>query len=306
MHGGEGGECEDPMTISVFITSYNQRDYLREAIESVLAQTMPPSQVIVVDDASVDGSQQLIADYCRRYPELFTAIFHQQNTGVAQARIDALEAVTGNYVTYLDGDDRYLPQKLEREAAALAADPEARIAFSNNVYMSTDGTQYLSRWVDDEDVPQGDVFWQTFARAFPKRSLFRMELVEFAAWKAVGFHDTRLHIFEDFDMRIRLTKRFKVTYVNEVLSEIRSHGSGLSKSDFSVHFNALDYIFQKNWPLLDDLPDAVRRKAQQMASAWIRRIGMRATRQAIRRLHFLEALRFYRAANRYLRTDPTS
>lgn len=60
------------MNISVFITSYNQRDYLREAIESVLAQTLPASQIIVVDDASSDGSPDLISDYARRYPDLFT------------------------------------------------------------------------------------------------------------------------------------------------------------------------------------------------------------------------------------------
>ena len=293
------------MTISVFITSYNQRNYLKEAIESVLAQTLPPSQIIVVDDASIDGSQDLISDYCRRYPGLFTPIYHQKNTGVAQARIDALKAVTGDYVTYVDGDDRYLPEKLEREAAALAAHPEACIAFSNNVYMSTDGTQYLRRWVDDEEVPQGDVFWQTFARAFPKRSLFRMELVEYSAWKSVGFHDSRLHIYEDFDMRIRLTKRLKVTYVDEVLAEIRTHGGGLSKSNLPVHFKALDYLYRKNRALLDDLPDQVRLKIQGMAGTWIGRIGKLAAYEAFKRLQLTEAVRLYRAGTRYLKMDST-
>jgi glycosyltransferase involved in cell wall biosynthesis len=294
------------MNISVFITSYNQRDYLLESIESVLAQTLPPTQVVVVDDASTDGSQDLIAGYHRRYPDLFTPIYHKHNTGVAQVRLDALNAVTGEYVTYVDGDDRYLPEKLERESAALTAHPGAQIAFSNNAYMSTDGKQYLRRWVDDEEVPQGNVFWQTFARMFPKRSLFRMELVEYAAWKAIGFHDTCLHIYEDYDMRIRLTKQLNVIYVDEVLTEIRTHSTGLSKSDLSVHFNALDYLYRKNRPLLDDSPDEIRAKALNLAGALIGQIGLRAAREAVDRLHPLEAVRLYRAGKRYLRTNTVS
>ena len=108
-------------TISVYITSYNQREFLAEAIDSVLAQTLPPHQIIVVDDCSTDGSQDIIADYARAHRGLFSPIYHRDNTGVAQVRADALAAVTGDLVTYVDGDDRYLPTKLEQEAAALKA-----------------------------------------------------------------------------------------------------------------------------------------------------------------------------------------
>ncbi|MBT7715794.1 MAG: glycosyltransferase family 2 protein, partial [Deltaproteobacteria bacterium] len=87
------------MKISVFITSYNQKKFLIEAIESVLNQTLSPFQIIVVDDSSKDLSQEVIAGYAARYPNLITPIFHKRNTGVAQVRIDALNAVNGDYVT---------------------------------------------------------------------------------------------------------------------------------------------------------------------------------------------------------------
>lgn len=289
------------MKISVFITSYNQRGFLKEAIDSVLAQTLPPAQVIVVDDASGDGSQDLIADYARRYPGLFTPIYHRTNTGVAQVRVDALNAVRGAYVTYVDGDDRYLPQKLEKEAAALAGHPEARIAFSNNAYMTTDGTRHLRRWIDDETPPQGEVFWQTFARAFPKRSLFRMELVEYDAWKKVGFHDTHLSIYEDFDMRIRLTKHLQVVYVDEVLTEIRTHDTGLSKSRRRRHFEALCYLYRKNLPLLDDLSPDVRARARAMLAGWIVPVGRGAAKEALAGWHLAAAARMWRECTRLTR-----
>ena len=239
------------MKISVFITSYNQKKFLIEAIESVLNQTLSPFQIIVVDDSSKDLSQEVIAGYAARYPNLITPIFHKGNTGVAQVRIDALNAVNGDYVTYVDGDDRFLPTKLEKEAKSLRENPKADIVFSNNYYMTEDGKRFRT-WIDDEMPPVGEVFCQTFGRSFPKRSLFRMELVNYQAWRSIGYHDRQLKLYEDFDMRIRLTKKLKTVYYHEPLSEIRDHNKGLSKSKATDHLNALEYIYHKNRYLLSD------------------------------------------------------
>ncbi|MBI1195414.1 MAG: glycosyltransferase [Gammaproteobacteria bacterium] len=269
------------MKISIFVTSYNQCDYLREAIDSVLTQTLMPSQIIVVDDASSDDSQDLIADYNRHYPELFSPIYHRSNMGVAQARIDALKAVTGDYVTYVDGDDWLLPEKLEREAAALQEHPEARIAFSNNEYWTEDGRSMIYRWINGEIVPQGDVFCATFAREFPRRSLFRMELVHYDSWRKIGFHDPSLGLYEDFDMRIRLTQKLKVVFVDQVLSRIRTHKKGLSSRGLEKHITALDHVFKKNFHLLEPLSKSARRQAISGLAYWIASIATRASRNAL-------------------------
>lgn len=268
------------MNISVFITSYNQFNYLREAIESVMGQTLPANQIIVVDDASSDDSPDLIADYTRRYPDLFTPIYHKYNTGIAQVRIDALKSVRGDYVTYVDGDDWFLPEKLEKEAKTLSANPETGIAFSNNDYVSEDGSQIIWRWVDNESVPQGNVFGQTFGRSFPRRNLFRMELVDYHAWEKIGFHDPVLRLYEDFDMRIRLTWQLKVVYVDQVLSRIRVHENGLSKSKKEMHMDALHYIYMKNKKLCNSLPKKLRLQALHHLAIWIAQIGFMATKNS--------------------------
>lgn len=286
------------MRISVFIPSYNQRDYLVEAVESVLAQTLPPAQVIIVDDGSTDGSQDVIAGYAARYPELITAIYHRENLGVARVRRHALEAVTGEYVTYVDGDDWFLPEKLEKEAQALLENPWARIAFSNNVYISEDDPGER-RWIDDEMPPQGDIFLRTFARDFPKRSLFRMELVEYQSWRDVGFHDPRLVLYEDFDMRIRLTKQCRAVYVDEVLSAIRVHRTGLSSRPASDHLAALKYIYYKNLPLVDDLDAACRRELRQKFALTVAGSAQRAIEQALEAGHYRPAARV-RALRQYV------
>jgi glycosyltransferase involved in cell wall biosynthesis/Tfp pilus assembly protein PilF len=254
--------------ISIYITSYNQKKYLVEAIESVLCQTLKPSQIIVVDDGSTDGSQNLIRSYARKFPSLFVPVFHEKNCGVAASRINALHKITGDYVSYLDGDDRYLPTKLEKEFCALVEQNNAYIAYSNNYYVSSSGNRF-GTWIDNETPPQGYVFPQTFGRMFPKRSLFRMELVNYQAWKAVGFHDPSLSLYEDFDMRIRLTKYFHAVYVDEPLSEIRMHGKGLSSLKTSKHLASLEYLYRKNIPLLMDLSAEQRKFVKANFDTWV-------------------------------------
>jgi len=268
------------MKISVYITSYNQKRYLKEAVESVLAQTLKPCQIIIVDDCSSDGSQELIAGFRSQHPDLITAIYHAQNTGVTQVRIDALQAVTGDYVTYVDGDDRFLPTKLEKEAKLLQANLHAQIAFSNSFYMTEDGV-HTGIWAEEAKPPEGYVFWQTFARDFPRRNLFRMELVNYQAWKRIGFHDSNLYMYEDYDMRIRLTKHLQVVYYDEPLTEIRRHSTGLSTSKSDRHFEALDYIYRKNKPLLNDLSKAERDYVGRKSGEWIARVAVRASDEAL-------------------------
>jgi glycosyltransferase involved in cell wall biosynthesis len=269
------------MRISVYITSYNQKHWLIEAIESVLAQTYPASQIIVVDDFSSDGSQEVIAGYVSRYPGLVTAAYHSQNFGVARTRIDALHKVTGEFVTYVDGDDRFLPTKLEREAELLDENANVPLAFSNNYYISAAGIR-KQVWADGEKPPQGNVFSQTFGRRFPRKSLFRMELVNYPAWARIGFHDPNLTLYEDFDMRIRLTKNYPVVYCDAPLSEIRVHNTGLSEAPPIEHLEAVKYIYRKNKHLLRDLDASASRDVRCGLGRWMAGFARKAAERALR------------------------
>ncbi|MFC1452302.1 glycosyltransferase family 2 protein [Verrucomicrobiota bacterium] len=250
------------MKISVYITSYNQKDLLAEAIESVLAQTLKPHEIIIVDDASTDDSPEMIRGYASRYPELIRPIFHSANTGVSRTRVDALTAATGDFATCVDGDDRYLPRKLEKEAARLAASPSARMAFSDFYYIDEAGDR-TGRWAESGTPPEGDIFTDVFARRFPGTDLFRMELVHLETWKRVGFFDVDLPVYEDYDMRIRLTKECRAVYVDEPLAEYRRRQAGLSSTPPDRQLEILRRVYRKNRHLLLDLDGAKRRETQR-------------------------------------------
>jgi glycosyltransferase involved in cell wall biosynthesis len=268
------------MKISVYITSYNQKEYLIQAVQSVLSQTLKPSQIVLVDDCSTDGSREVIEGYVSRYADLITPIYHAQNQGVARSRIDGVEAATGDYVSHVDGDDRFLPSKLEKEAALLTDTANAQIAFSDYYYIDDEGSR-TGHWTDSQKPPVRDVFCRTFARDFPKRSLFRNELTERQAWKEIGYYDPNLSLYEDYEMLIRLTKQLRVAYHDEPLSEYRIHEAGLSRARAAEHLAALSYIYEKNKYLLDDLTPEAKTQVESKLREWMARIATRALDEAI-------------------------
>ena len=268
--------------VSVYVTSYNQRAELAEAVDSVLAQTRPAHQIIIVDDASTDDSRDLIADYRRQHPGLIEPVLHDQNRGVAAARVSALQAVTGDLVTYVDGDDFYRPTKLAAELAALQRHPDAGIAFCNTAYVDAGGKP-LWNWVDQDKPPVGDVFAATYCRDYPRRSLFRMEMVRVDALREVGFHDPTLRLYEDWDLRIRLTKRLRVAYHDEPLAVVRLHGRGLASSPPAEHLAAIERVLGKNLPLLDDLPAAEQQMVHRKIGEWLAQVARSSALDAARR-----------------------
>ena len=116
---------------TVIITSCNHREYLREALESVVSQTLKPHEIFVADDAFTDGSQDLIHVYELGYPALVKGVLQSVNVGIPRNRNAALRSVKGNYVGILDGDDRFRANKLELQYNKLCQRPNCQGVFGN-------------------------------------------------------------------------------------------------------------------------------------------------------------------------------
>ena len=97
--------------VSIIIPVYNMKDYLEEAIESVISQTYKNIEIIIIDDGSNDGSEKICDDYSRLDSRI--KVIHQENKGLSAARNKGLEIMTGDYVAYLDPDDVYHPKMIE-------------------------------------------------------------------------------------------------------------------------------------------------------------------------------------------------
>ncbi|MEO6860501.1 MAG: glycosyltransferase family A protein, partial [Microcoleus sp.] len=116
--------------VSVVIPSYNSTQFLPEAIESVLEQSYPPFEVIVVDDGSTDETKEV----CDRYPTV--KYVYQNNQGVAAARNTGLRVSTGEYILFLDSDDCLLPEAIEIGVKHINALPEVGFVFGRYFFYS--------------------------------------------------------------------------------------------------------------------------------------------------------------------------
>src|SRR5580658_3527192 len=130
--------CENQFTarmISVIIPTYNVAGFVREAVDSALSQTLRDTEVIVVDDGSTDGS----ADALRDLDDPRLRVIRENHAGSAAARNAGLRLASGELVAFLDADDRWAPQNLERQSAFLESHPEVDMTFSYSLVVDEEG-----------------------------------------------------------------------------------------------------------------------------------------------------------------------
>src|SRR6266480_1367400 len=127
---------EDRPLVSVVIPCYNQAHFLGEAIESVMAQTYPHFEVVVVDDGSTDNIAAVVA----RYPGV--RCFQQGNQGLSAARNTGLRHSIGECLVFLDADDRLMPRAIEVGLASLRDHPECAFVYGRSRFMAFDGSSF--------------------------------------------------------------------------------------------------------------------------------------------------------------------
>ncbi len=234
--------------ISIIITSFNQKKLLHEAVESVIGQTYRPFEILICDDASTDGSQELIKNYEEKFPDLIRGILHKNNQGISNNRNSGLKAVKGDFVAWLDGDDMYLPEKLEMEISKLQSNPEARWVYSQVCTLNVDTGHTTDRY---REFHRGNIFDKVlFMLGYAPRN----PLVHYDSLQKVGFFDPRLGMYEDFDLITRLAKHFPCEYCKISLMEYRIHSLGIHNSGAARHIANMAIVLENIEKLLHDEP----------------------------------------------------
>lgn len=292
------------MNITVGITSYNQSALLREAIESVLGQTRRPSEIIVVDDASTDDSRLLIGGYVNQYPDLIRTIFLNRNGGPNNARNQIIDVARGEFLTFLDGDDRWLPAKLEQETKRLTMADQPDAVFSNFYFTDKAGNRQFT-WVSDSTPrpPEGHILPQVLSLDLPRNTLFRSEIAPTRLWREAGHFDPSFAIYGDWDMRVRLAAVVpRFGYLDESLCEYKRHGRGLSNKPVEMHLAAVDHIEQKYAGQIVQLDETTgqspARGLNKFRAKLLRRAALDSLLQASAPAR-KQALRYYRQSLRY-------
>ena len=248
--------------VSVVVPTYNRAELLKATVRSILDQTLPPFEIIVVDDGSTDNT----ADVCAEFPPPVRYI-RQDNRGVAAARNTALRAARGDWIAFCDSDDLWMPHKLELQLSALDVTgvswsitdfliigPEGEIetrqtngfqvAFPVFPEMGRTPEEHFARWLDGRGVQglglkayTGDAFGMLFLGnvVIPSTALIARDLVT-----RVGFFDETLRVAEDTEYFHRVAAMSRVTILMKPLSLYRvGHASLVAQKSEQLIVNAI-------------------------------------------------------------------
>jgi len=234
--------------ISVCIPSYNYKRYLSQAIESVLNQTYQNFELIIVDDASTDGSGELIKEYAEKNAKI-KYIRNKRNIGMVKNWNKSISLAKGKYISILHADDVYSPSILEIESRILENNLEVGMVFSANYEIDTNGVIiyfnkpfYKNAIFEGEDFVEKIIKRGNFVR-FPAVMIRKRCLSE------IGLFDESLNLTVDIEMWMRMGSYYKIAYINQPLALYRVHGlnesfkSLSSGKEVSETYRAVKHLF---------------------------------------------------------------
>jgi glycosyltransferase involved in cell wall biosynthesis len=252
------------MKVSVIIPTYNRENFVCEAIESVLQQTMTDIEVIVVDDGSTDRTREILKPYKETIRYIYT-----KNGGPAHARNVGLKNAKGEYIAFLDSDDLYYPYKIELQSKFLDKFIDVGMVYTEFSGFDDNGffdeyhlrkyhTAYKSGKLTYEDffsekttlkdaglvinsfynkvVYMGNIFNDYFKQiiVFTNSIMFRRNIL-----KTVGFQDEHYWLFEEFEFALRICKHYKVAFIDLPTYKLRYHRGQISNTSEKSGINVV-------------------------------------------------------------------
>lgn len=223
--------------IDVVIPAFNAEKYIEKMLASVALQGDLIHSVFVVNDGSTDQTSRIVESFAKSYPKLGIQLINQENTGLANARNTGIKASMQEskapFIALLDADDVWLSGKLEKQLSIFQAsqDPKLGLVYSSYELIDEKGSPIAGEHLIVKPSLRGEVYSSLLTGNFISGSGSGV-LVKSAVFEEVGFFDEALKASEDWDMWLRIARKFHFDYVNESLVQIRVHSSNMQK-DFS-------------------------------------------------------------------------
>ncbi|MEA2573723.1 MAG: hypothetical protein QOH93_1021 [Chloroflexia bacterium] len=217
-------------TVSAVITTYNYGRFLPPAIESVLAQTLRPDEIIVVDDGSTDDTAAIVA----RYADRGVRYVYKENGGGSSARNAGILAAKCELIAFLDGDDRWLPHKLERQIEQMVRHPHVGLVSGSEWQVDERGEHpYL---VARQPLEAAHVYKRMLVENFIGNT--SLALVRRSVFARVGTFDEKVPLGHDWDMWLRIAREYPVSVIEEPLIYYTRHSGSLSAGKLEQRYRS--------------------------------------------------------------------
>lgn len=267
--------------VTIICLCYNHERFLKEALDSVLAQTYPNLEMIVVDDMSTDNSAAIIQEYIQKFPQI-NYISTGVNVGNCRAFNMGWRASKGEFVIDFATDDVLLPDRVEKQVEAFVkSDQTCGVVYSDAEYINDNSEHLHYHSQKFKAAPDGNVFSEAVGRYFicPPTMMMRREVLE-----ELGGYDETL-AYEDFDFWVRSARNWNYTYLPEVTTKRRLHQHSLSQKFYSSEGRML----QSTIKVCEKAAALVKTRSEK--SALIKRLKYEI-RHAYLTNHFTETAQF--------------
>ncbi len=215
--------------VSIIIPNYNHARFVGDAIKSVLVQDYRNIEIIVVDDGSTDDSREVIGQFGDQVKYIY-----QKNSGLSAARNTGIRASKGVFIGVLDADDMYEPAFINTLVGSLEANPEADGIYCG--YQFVDQENDLLPQIENRPVPSDELYDALLdGNFFVPESIFLKRYV----YDDVGLFDEALRACEDWDVWLRVTKKYKIIHAPEILTRHRILAGSMSTDPLRMLTNRL-------------------------------------------------------------------
>ena len=196
---------QQPIEVCVIIPAYNRVNTISRAIDSVLAQTRPPKEIIVVDDGSTDATSEAVKMYEN------VILLRQKNMGVSAARNNGVMMAESEWIAFLDSDDVWMPQKLEKQMDFHQKNPTCKVSYTNESWIRNGlhvnmPKKFQKSW--------GDLYERSLNECLiaPSSVMIQRKLFD-----DMGGFDESLEVCEDYDLWLRIMKHHEFGLIDEAL-----------------------------------------------------------------------------------------
>jgi glycosyltransferase involved in cell wall biosynthesis len=208
--------------VSVIMGAYNHEHYIAEAIKSVLSQTMPDLELIIVDDASSDSTPKIIKSY-QQNDSRVKAFFHQKNMGIASTANQCLNNANGQYLTFIGSDDLWVETKLEKQLKILQEHPDWLVWSEGEIINSngkSTGQTFTGLHLAGKKRKTGNIFREILDDnyIFGQSLMFRKEHLK-------NQFSTALKYLSDYRFMVDLAFEHDFFFISEPLAKYRIHGN---------------------------------------------------------------------------------
>ncbi len=250
--------------VSVIIPAYNAEGFITEALDSVFSQTYRPLEIIVIDDGSTDKTSEIIKNYQRSpsnktditskiiktdSPEVELRYLYQNNSGPSKARNAGIKAAKGEYIAFLDADDLWTSDKLDKQMHLFKREHRIDVVFCNVETTKSKNGKFESFIMFDRNKINKSFFEHDYIVLNPLEKLLKMNfmltpavIAKKSCFKDGIFFNEKRQYAEDWELWLNMSLHFTFGYVSDVCVHVRDEGDGFCSNEDKMLLSCLDIM----------------------------------------------------------------